>query len=172
MQELTYTQEQRATLQDIALTLKCPQSSVERHIELLIEEKKTLQKQVEEQNTLLASYTAQTLAQQTEHLSTCSLLMHIFHDTTPHFMKSVVDALRSTFTKGIIVFASLSVDTVHIVIYTGDEIVKQYSAKMLLEHIAPYINAKGGGKPNLVQAGGKNPNGVQDAFTAIKALLQ
>ncbi|MDE7469272.1 MAG: alanine--tRNA ligase [Desulfovibrionaceae bacterium] len=172
MQALTYMQEQRATLQDIALTLKCPQSSIERNIGLLIEEKKALQKQLEEQSILLASYTAQKLTQQIEHMSACSLLMHIFHDTTPQFMKAVIDTLRPTFTKGVIVLASLSVDTVHVVIYTGDEIVKQYSAKMLLEHIASYINAKGGGKPNLVQAGGKNPAGIEEAFSAIKTLLQ
>ena len=170
MQALIYLQEQRETLTHLALQLKCPLSSVLRQVELLTEEKKKLHKQYEEQSMKLALYIAKNLEQQKEQLSTCSLLTHLLPDATPQLLKTIVDTLKPAFTYGVIALASHLEDTVHIVIYTGKEF-KKYTAKELLKHIAPLIDAKGGGKADFVQAGGKNPNGITYAFTTLRNLL-
>lgn len=170
MQALTYIQEQRKTISSLALQLKCPQGSLYKQIESILEEKKSIQKQLEEQLSLIALYTAKELESKQEKLSHCSLIIHCFDNATQNFLKAVTDTLRSSFT-GVIFLASVTKENIYIIISTGKDVPEQYTARTLLEHIAPLIDAKGGGKPNLIQAGGKNPQGIQEVYTTLRTLL-
>ena len=42
----------------------------------------------------------------------------------------------------------------------------------LIKAIAGFVGGGGGGRPNMAQAGGKNPAGIKDALNAVKAALE
>lgn len=168
---LAYIQEQRNTIATIANQLKCPQTTLLKQIEILIDERKSLQKQIESLSSQLAVHTAYTIKEHTIDLNGYSVLMHSLSDTHPNGLKAIIDILRPSFNNGLILLASTTKDQVHLTIYTGKEFMSHYTAKAILERIAPIIDAKGGGKPDLVQAGGKHPERIQEVFETIKKLL-
>ena len=54
---------------------------------------------------------------------------------------------------------------------TGDLIEKGLKADDIIKAIASIVDGGGGGRPHLAQAGGKNPEKIQDALTRAKELI-
>ena len=55
---------------------------------------------------------------------------------------------------------------------TDDAIAKGAPAGNIIKEIASLVGGGGGGRPNMAQAGGKNPAGIPDAIAEAKAVLE
>jgi alanyl-tRNA synthetase len=62
-------------------------------------------------------------------------------------------------------------DKANLLVAVGPKAPKALNASELLKELAPLIEGRGGGKPDLAQAGGTKPAGLGDALTAAKKLV-
>ena len=75
--------------------------------------------------------------------------------------------------EGVIVLASEKDGRVNLVAMATDAAMKQGAhAGNLIKGIAGKVGGGGGGRPNMAQAGGKNPAGIADAIAEVKAVLE
>ena len=75
--------------------------------------------------------------------------------------------------KGVIVLASEADGKVSLMVMVTDgAIAAGAHAGNLIKAIAPKVGGGGGGRPNMAQAGGKNPAGIADALAEAKAVLE
>ena len=88
-------------------------------------------------------------------------------------LRDLGDSLRDKLGEGVIVLASACEGRVNLVAMATDGAVKQGAhAGNLIKAIAGKVGGGGGGRPNMAQAGGKNPEGIDDAIAEAAGVLE
>ncbi|MDE6435083.1 MAG: alanine--tRNA ligase [Lachnospiraceae bacterium] len=84
-------------------------------------------------------------------------------------LRDLGDQLKTKVGEGIVVIASSNDGKVNLIAMATDKAVKKGAhAGNLIKEIAPLVGGGGGGRPNMAQAGGKNPAGVADAVAKAR----
>ncbi len=88
-------------------------------------------------------------------------------------LRNLSDDLKSKLVSGVVVLASSQgSDKVNLIVSSTDDLVsKGVHAGNIIKAAAPKVGGGGGGRPNMAQAGGKNPAGISDAISAAKEAL-
>ena len=88
-------------------------------------------------------------------------------------LRDLGDQLKTKLGEGVIVLVSETDGKVNIMtMATDDAISKGAHAGNLIKAIAPKVGGGGGGRPNMAQAGGKNPAGIDDAINEARVQLE
>ncbi len=88
-------------------------------------------------------------------------------------LRDLGDQLKAKLGEGVVVLASSMDGKVNLVAMATDEaMAKGAHAGNLIKGIAGLVGGGGGGRPNMAQAGGKNPEGIQQAIEQSKAVLE
>ena len=88
-------------------------------------------------------------------------------------LRDLGDQLKGKLGEGVVVLASEADGKVHLVAMATEEAMKKGAhAGNLIKAIAGKVGGGGGGRPNMAQAGGKNPAGIPDAVAEAKAALE
>ena len=83
-------------------------------------------------------------------------------------LKDLGDQLKNSVPEGVVVLASENDGKVTLLVMATDAAVKKgVHAGNLIKAIASHVGGGGGGKPQMAQAGGKNPAGIPDALAAV-----
>jgi len=87
-------------------------------------------------------------------------------------LRQVVDTWRENYPSDVLVLATHVDDKVSLIVAASPEANRKgLKAGDLIKAIAPKIGGGGGGRPDMAQAGGKNPAGINDAFSAVSTFL-
>ncbi len=87
-------------------------------------------------------------------------------------LRNLSDSLKESIGEGVVVLASDSGGKASLVVTaTADAIAKGAHAGNIIKAIAPLVGGGGGGRPNMAQAGGKNPAGIDEALNKVQELL-
>ena len=88
-------------------------------------------------------------------------------------LRDLGDQLKEKLGEGVIVLASVTDGKVSLLAMATDEAQKKGAhAGNLIKGIAALVGGGGGGRPNMAQAGGKNPAGVDEALLKAKEVLE
>ena len=88
-------------------------------------------------------------------------------------LRDLGDDLKNKLGEGVVVLASDCDGKVNLVVMATDAAQAAGAhAGNLIKAIAPKVGGGGGGRPNMAQAGGKNPAGIPDALAEAKAQLE
>lgn len=88
-------------------------------------------------------------------------------------LRNLGDQLKEKIGEGVVVLASVADGKVSLIAMATDEAIKSgVHAGNLIREVAPAVGGGGGGRPNMAQAGGKNPNGVDDAIAKVSEVLE
>lgn len=80
--------------------------------------------------------------------------------------------LRSKLKSGVVVLGSVSDSKVTLLTAVTKDLVDRVSASALIGKLAPIVGGKGGGKPDLAQAGGKDPEKLGEALDRAPGALR
>jgi alanyl-tRNA synthetase len=86
-------------------------------------------------------------------------------------LRELADHIRTHLGTGVVALAAHEGERVTLLVALTPDLVGPLSAGSLVREIAPHIEGRGGGKPDLAQAGGRLPGGIPAAFAALEALL-
>jgi alanyl-tRNA synthetase len=87
-------------------------------------------------------------------------------------LRNLADELRSKIKSGVIVLGSVSDSKVTLLTAVTKDLVQRIPANTLIQKLAPIVGGKGGGKPDLAQAGGKDPDKLDEALEHAPDALQ
>ena len=94
-------------------------------------------------------------------------------DVDMNGLRNLGDQLKEKLGEGVILLASVNDGKVSLMATATDGAMKQGAhAGNLIKAVAKLVGGGGGGRPNMAQAGGKNPAGVEDALKAAKEALE
>lgn len=86
-------------------------------------------------------------------------------------LRDLAEALKNKVSNGVIVLGMKDGDKASLIVAVGKDAQKKWNAGEILKTLAPIIDGRGGGKPELAQAGGTKPAALSAAFSAAEKLM-
>ncbi len=161
------------SLSDAAKTLKTTPSDVVAHIKKLQDELKALKSENESLKSKEAQAALGDVMDQVVEVNGVKLLATAVKGVDMNGLRDLGDQLKTKLGEGVVVLISEADGKVNLVTMATDGAqAKGAHAGNLVKAIAPKVGGGGGGRPNMAQAGGKNPAGIPDAIAEAKAVLE
>jgi alanyl-tRNA synthetase len=82
-------------------------------------------------------------------------------------LRTFSDKLRSKVTSGLLVLGSVLDDKVALLAIVGKDLTKQLPAGKVVQHVAQFVGGSGGGRPDMAQAGGNQPENLDRALAQV-----
>jgi len=86
-------------------------------------------------------------------------------------LRGLADSLKAKIKSGVVVIASESEGKVQIVVAVTPDLTGRVKAGQIVKEIAPIVGGGGGGRPDFAEAGGKQPEKIDEMLEASKAVL-
>lgn len=168
-----YYDDIEAKLYTAAGLIKATPANLAEKIEHLLQEMKTLQSENEKLKGKLAKEALGDVMGQVITISGIKFLGTKLTGVDMNGLRDLGDQLKEKMGEGVILLASvLDTDKVNLLAMATQEAMnKGVHAGNLIKNIAASVGGGGGGRPNMAQAGGKNPNGVEEALEKAKEVI-
>jgi len=159
-------------LQTLAKQLKTNVSELGDRIDNLLEEVKALKSENEQLKSKLANEAMGNAAENIVDVKGIKLLAMKVEGVEMNELRNLGDQLKKDTDDGVVVLASQVDGKVNLMVMAGESAVKKGAhAGNIVKAIAGFVGGGGGGRPNMAQAGGKKPEGIDEALLAAKTTL-
>jgi alanyl-tRNA synthetase len=171
---LMFCRRQRRNLEKTAGRLRVLPDTLPEKIDELQDQIKTLQKEKEALQASQLNGNAQDVMARKEDVNGIPVLaLHL--DLPPgagmKSLRSMMDDLRTRMQSGVIFLATPNGDKVNLLLAVSADLHHRFTAPDLIQDVAREVDGKGGGRPDLAQAGGTDPSGIERAISTLKGLL-
>lgn len=168
-----YYREQEAKLQEAAKLLKATPSTVTEKIEHLLAEVKALQSENEALKSKAAKDALGDVMNQVKEIKGVKVLAAKLEGVDMNGLRDLGDQLKEKLGEGVVLLASVTDGKVSLMATATDGAQKKGAhAGNLIKAIASIVGGGGGGRPNMAQAGGKNPAGVDEAIAKAAEVVE
>ena len=168
-----YYKENEKLLNEACQTLKTEPDKLTKRIEALQKELKELKSENESLKSAKAKDALGDVSEAAVEIGGIKLIAKAVPGVDMNGLRDLGDQLKSTIGDGVVVLASDAGGKVSLVAMATDGAVKSGAhAGNLIKEIAPLVGGGGGGRPNMAQAGGKNPAGIPDAIAKASEVLK
>ena len=168
-----YYQNLEAQLQEAARTLKTNPASLVERCEHLMAEMKALQSENEALKSKAAKDALGDVMDQVQEVKGVKLLVSKVAGVDMNGLRELGDQLKEKLGEGVVVLLSEKEGKVNLIaMATEGAMQKGAHAGNLIKGIAALVGGGGGGRPNMAQAGGKNPAGMDDAIAECAKVLE
>ncbi|MCR5503464.1 MAG: alanine--tRNA ligase [Lachnospiraceae bacterium] len=159
-------------LEEAAAAAKSTPDQLAEKITSLFAQIRSLSSEIESLKAKAAKEALGNAAQDAKDIQGTAIIAKKLTGVDMNSLRDLGDQLKGNIKDGVIVLISESEGKVNMIIMATDEAVKKGAhAGNLVKGIAPIVGGGGGGKPNMAQAGGKNPAGIDEALRTAETLL-
>ncbi|MES1046465.1 alanine--tRNA ligase [Heyndrickxia oleronia] len=161
--------EQIHRLNEAAEKLKANPKDILTRIDNLLSDMKEIQRENESLAAKLSNIEAGSIIDQAEEIDGIKVLASKVQGVDMNNLRNMADELKQKLETGIVVLGSVQDDKVNIIAgVTKDLIDKGYHAGKLVKEVATRCGGGGGGRPDMAQAGGKDPEKLDSALEFVK----
>ena len=159
-------------LHEAALAAKTTPDSLTARIEAMLEEIKALHSENEKLKSRMAKEAMGDVMDQVQDIKGVKVLAVRADGVDMNGLRELGDQLKEKLGEGVIVIASAADGKVNLMATATEGVLKQgVHAGNLIKGIAGLVGGGGGGRPNMAQAGGKNPEGIEAALAKVPELV-
>ena len=169
---MTYYSDLEKKMHEAAKLLKATPENLGEKIVHLQMENKELHSEVESLKSKLAKDAMGDVMSQVEEVKGVNVLAISVDGVDMNGLRDLGDQLKEKIGEGVVVIASNTDGKVSLMATVTDGAQKKGAhAGNLIKGIAALVGGGGGGRPNMAQAGGKNPAGIPDALAKVKEVV-
>ena len=154
-------------LQQIAAQLKTDRGAVQERVTQLLERTRSLEKEVEQLKGKLASSQGDDLVNQAVDIQGVKVLAAQLEAADPKGLRDTLDQLKNKLGSSAIVLATVKGDKVSLVAGVSKDQTQTIKAGELVNQVAQQVGGKGGGRPDMAQAGGNQPKALTAALASV-----
>ncbi|MEL7965165.1 alanine--tRNA ligase [Vreelandella neptunia] len=171
---LAYFREQEARLERLGERLKTKPEQVEARVESLVERNRSLEKELEQLKAKLASAAGSDMLSQVQEINGVKLLATQLDGVSGKDLRGVLDQLKNKLSSGVIILgvADQAAGKVSLIAGVTQDLTGRVKAGELVNHVASQVGGKGGGRPDMAQAGGSQPDALPDALKSVPVWLE
>ena len=164
---LAYMQQQTQTLQQVANLLKVEPSNVVERITNVQDMLKATEKSLTQAKQKLASQQGSDLVSKVQVIKGQNVLVANLPGVEAKALRGMLDELKQKISSGIIVLGVPGEGKVNLIAGVTSDLVNQVKAGELINFVASQVGGKGGGRPDMAQAGGTQPENLEHALTSV-----
>lgn len=170
---MAYYQNVEHDFHEAVKAAKTTPAELKNKIESMLEEIKALHSENEKLKSKLANNSVGDVMDQVKEVNGIKVLAVKVADVDMNGLRNLGDQLKEKLGEGVIVIASVQGDKVNLMATATEEAMKRGAhAGNLIKAIAGLVGGGGGGRPNMAQAGGKNPSGVEEALATVSEVIK
>jgi len=159
-------------VQRAALMLKVRERGLVAAVEKLLAERRKQEKEIDALKSKLARSGVADLAARAREIDGIRVLAARLDDVDRGQLRSLADALRQKLGSGLVVLGTVTEGRVALVAAaTKDVAGKKVHAGQVIRSVAQSVGGSGGGRPDMAEAGGKNPDALGDALEKVYSLV-
>ena len=159
-------------LEHIASLVKSSPSDVDEKVTQVLERSRQLEKELQQLKQKLASQAGSDLASSAVEVNGIKVLAAKLDGVDPKSLRDTVDQLKNKLGKAAVIVATVVDGKVSLVAGVTKAETSQIKAGDLLKHVATQIDGKGGGRPDMAQGGGSNPDALPAALDSVVAWVE
>ena len=152
-----------------------PAEALRLEIERRDSEIKRLQRELDQVRMKSASSSVGTARDNVKEIRGVKVLAHRVDNLERPQMRTLVDQLRDKLGSGVVVLGSASNGNVSLIVGVTKDLTSRIQAGKVVGAVAQKVGGKGGGRPDLAEAGGKNPEALDsalaDSYQVVEKLL-
>ena len=164
---LEWVEQMEAQQADLARLLKSDRGKLTAKLEQTLENTRRLEKELEQLKGKMASRAGAELSERAEQVNGIAVLARNLDGADPKTLRDTVDQLKSKLGTAVIVLGTVKGDKVSLVAGVTKDSTDKVQAGDLVNYVAQQVGGKGGGRPDLAQAGGNNPSALPDALAGV-----
>ena len=164
---LAWVQAQEALLAAAAAALKAPQSEIEVKIAQLIESAKAVEKELARLKAKIAASAGDDLAGSAIDVKGAKVIAATLDGADAKGLRETMDKLKDKLKSAAIVLSAVIDGKVTLIAGVTNDLTAKVKAGELVNHVAQQIGGKGGGRPDMAQAGGTDPAGLPAALQSV-----
>jgi alanyl-tRNA synthetase len=168
-QALAWLDEQGNRLLQVANLLRSGRDEVVSKLEQTLERSRKLEKELEQLKGKLASSQGDDLAASAVEVGGIQVLAARLDGADPKGLRDIVDQLKNKLGTAAVLIAAVEGDKISLVAGVSKDATDRIKAGELLKHVAEQVGGKGGGRPDMAQGGGNQP---QHLDTALKSVVE
>jgi alanyl-tRNA synthetase len=169
---LRYTQEQERRVQGVSALLKVQPDELAPRIVQLMDGVRQAEKEVARLKSMLAANQGDALLAKATLVGDIRVLASEVEGADPVALRQLVDTLKNKLGSAIVVLACVQDGKVSLIAGVTKNLTGRYKAGELVNHIALQVGGKGGGRPDMAQAGGTDPRGLPTALQSVVAWVK
>ncbi len=169
---LAYAQEQEATLRQIADMIKAQPQETAARLAQIQDQVKSLEKELARYKSKLAASQGDDLAEQAVDVAGIKVLAAAIEGADAKALRELADKLRDKLGRCALVLGSALDGRVSLIAAVTPDATDRVKAGELVNFVAGQVGGKGGGKPDLAQAGGSEPEKLPAALRSVVAWVQ
>ncbi|WP_024929693.1 alanine--tRNA ligase [Methylophilus sp. OH31] len=166
---LKLVQTQQALINQVAGELKAPAHELPAKIAQVMDNVKSLEKELARLKSKLASSQGDDLAAQAVDINGVKLLAATLEGADANALRETMDKLKDKLKSAVIVLSSVADGKVSLAAGVTADLTAKVKAGELVNHVAGQVGGKGGGKPDMAMAGGTEPANLPQALASVKA---
>ena len=167
-----YVQSLEGRVNAVAAALKAQPSELTQRVAQVQEQVKSLEKELAALKSKLASSQGDELAAQAVDVSGVQVLAATLDGADVKTLRETVDKLKDKLKHAAIVLAAVDGDKISLIAGVTADASKKVKAGELVNFVAQQVGGKGGGRPDMAQAGGTDPAKLPVALAGVKAWVQ
>jgi len=155
------------TLIQIAEKLKAPVDKVEERVVSLSEQNRELSREIDRLKSAMASQAGDSLSADAVEINGVKVLAIELKNTDAKGLRDSMDKLKDKLGTTAIVLGAVDGDKVRLIAGVSKDVTDRVKAGDLVNHVALQVGGKGGGRPDLAQAGGTEPENLGVALDSV-----
>jgi alanyl-tRNA synthetase len=159
-------------LQSISHLVKGDANSVSDKIRGLLERSRQLEKELQQLKDQQAAQESASLSSRAQQVKGTSLLVSQLDNVEPKMLRTMVDDLKNQLGSAIIVLATTAEGKVSLIAGVTKDLTDRVKAGELIGYIAQQVGGKGGGRPDMAQAGGSDAAALPGALESVTAWVE
>lgn len=171
-QAFALVQQQSQLLNQIASKLKTDQPGIAERVDAVLDHTKTLEKEISQLKQQMASQAGSDLLSAAYEINGTKILSSKLEGVEAKSLRNMVDELKNKLGSGIVVLGVAADEKVSLIVGVTKDLTNQVKAGELVNFVASQVGGKGGGRPDMAQAGGNNPAHLDEALASVKGWLQ
>jgi alanyl-tRNA synthetase len=165
---------QLGEFQEVARQLRAQPGGgmVEKAVTALLEEKKALEKELARLRSKLAMGQGTDLGSQAVEVKGIKVLAATLEGADPKTLRETLDKLKDRLKSAAIVLAAVADGKVSLIAGVTANLTAKLKAGELVNFVAQQVGGKGGGRPDMAQAGGTSPEKLPEALASVRGWIE
>ena len=165
---IAYLHAQSDLLGDIAQLLKGDSHNLGDKVRAALERTRLLEKELQQLKEQAAAQESANLSSKAEEINGVKLLVSELAGVEPKMLRTMVDDLKNQLGSTVVVLATVADGKVSLIAGVSKDVTDRVKAGELVGMVAQQVGGKGGGRPDMAQAGGTDASALPAALASVK----
>ncbi|MHC1683297.1 MAG: alanine--tRNA ligase [Clostridiaceae bacterium] len=170
---LSFVEEKNNIIEKLSSALKCSEKDIVSKVDAIQNELKEKEKEIAALKSKFAGGELNNIIESAKVVKEINVIAYKLNDVDANSLRDLCENAKDKLTNAVVVLGSVSEGKVSLVAMASKEVVaKGIHCGKIIKEISALVGGGGGGRPDMAQAGGKNPEMLETAINEVVKLVE